>query len=325
MIYGLAADVSANPNKGVSLFVPGKTQLTPQDVFLGGTGTGVQDSQLNGATRVFGDTKKGTSSALSAYNQDLYSQTRNAQAQNYAPRIDSAMGMPTGERLDMEIGQAQKAIENPMQAALLTGRFDNQDTLAQKTYDQNVRNDALQNEYNVGNMMGSYRGNSTLEKQKQAIQEAQFKASFNQDESQFGRGLASDNYNSAADRVASSSSGNGKASGNVNSWLQQALEETGQDVSVLPYLATIVQHESSGNPNAINEWDSNWKAGHPSKGLMQTIDSTFAKYSAANHKDIWNPVDNAIAAINYAVARYGSIGNVPGIKSLAAGKGYIGY
>jgi len=93
----------------------------------------------------------------------------------------------------------------------------------------------------------------------------------------------------------------------------------------LPYLETIVQHESSGNPTAVNDWDSNAQAGHPSKGLMQTIDSTFNQYKMDGHDDIWNPVDNAIAAINYAVARYGSLENVPGIKSLANGGGYIGY
>ena len=37
----------------------------------------------------------------------------------------------------------------------------------------------------------------------------------------------------------------------------------------------IIQHESGGNPNAINNWDSNAAAGMPSKGLMQTIDPTF--------------------------------------------------
>ena len=208
MIYALQADIDANPESNVSLFIPGKTQLTPQDIFLGGTGTGVSDSMIGNTTRVFGDTAKGTSAALSSYNQDLYSQTRNAQAQNYAPRIDAAMGMPTGERLDMEIGQAQAAIDNPMKAAVLTGRFDNRDTLAQKEYDRNVRNDALSNEYNVGNMMGSYRGSPTLSKQAQAIQGSQFNANLNQDESQFGRTLASGNYNSAADRTLSQQKAN---------------------------------------------------------------------------------------------------------------------
>lgn len=68
--------------------------------------------------------------------------------------------------------------------------------------------------------------------------------------------------------------------------------------------------ESGGNPSAINNWDSNAAAGHPSKGLLQTIDSTFAAYALPGHNDIWNPVDNAIAAIRYMIDRYGSIYNV---------------
>jgi uncharacterized protein YukE len=73
----------------------------------------------------------------------------------------------------------------------------------------------------------------------------------------------------------------------------------------------IIQHESGGNPNAINNWDSNAKAGHPSKGLMQTIDGTFSTYSIPGHKQIYNPVDNIIAAVRYAVHRYHSLSGVP--------------
>jgi hypothetical protein len=301
-IYGVQADINANQGKNVNLYTPGKTQLTPQDVFLGGTGTGVADSALNGATRVFGNDRQGTTLALNEYNNDLSSQIRAAKITSVTPRADANRGVATMARKSMETGQAQNAIDNPIKASEFTGRFNNAPTLAQKTFDQNVSQDIFSN---------------GLAKQAQAIQNAQFNAK-----------LDYDKYNSAADRAASggiSGGGGGPVSGNVNSWLQQALSVTGQDASVLPYLATIVQHESSGNPGAINNYDSNAKAGHPSKGLMQTIDSTFNQYSMAGHKDIWNPVDNAIAAINYAVARYGSLGNVPGIKSLANGGGYIGY
>ena len=111
----------------------------------------------------------------------------------------------------------------------------------------------------------------------------------------------------------------------LDQWLLEALKITGEDPGMLPYLRTIAMHESSGNPRAINDWDSNAKAGHPSKGLMQTIDSTFAAHALPGYGDIWNPVDNAIAAIRYAKSRYGSLRNVPGIISLAKGGKYIGY
>jgi SLT domain-containing protein len=90
-------------------------------------------------------------------------------------------------------------------------------------------------------------------------------------------------------------------------------------------LKVIAQHESGGNPNAINNWDSNAKAGHPSMGLMQTIGPTFNAYALPGHKDIWNPVDNAIAAIRYIQARYRSVSNVPGVRALNSGGRYVGY
>jgi SLT domain-containing protein len=87
----------------------------------------------------------------------------------------------------------------------------------------------------------------------------------------------------------------------------------------------MIMHESGGNPRAINLTDSNAKAGHPSKGIMQTIDSTFNAYSLKGHKDIWNPVDNIIAGVRYAESRYHSLDNVPGIKAMANGGAYKGY
>jgi hypothetical protein len=313
-LYGLAPDISASPTQNINLFTPGQTHLTAQDVFLGGTGTGVTDSMIGQATRVFGPTAQKTAQALTDYNQSLSSQIGAAQATNAAPRVDANLGMPTMARLAMELGQAQNSVSN---------------NLARDTYNHGVTQDNFTNTYNVGNMMGSYNGADTLAKKSQDIQVAQYKADLAQKESQYGRTLASDNANKSADRSISQqnadSASNNANSADVRSWLQQALSATGQDSSLLPYLATIVSHESSGNPNAQNNWDSNAQAGHPSKGLMQTVDSTFNQYAMSGHKDIWNPVDNAIAAIQYAVARYGSLGNVPGIKSLANGGKYIGY
>ncbi|MDN3024755.1 transglycosylase SLT domain-containing protein [Streptomyces sp. S.PB5] len=71
--------------------------------------------------------------------------------------------------------------------------------------------------------------------------------------------------------------------------------------------------ESSGNPYAINNWDSNAAAGTPSKGLLQVIDPTFLAYHVANTSwDPYDPVANITAACNYAAQRYGSIDNVWG-------------
>ena len=69
-----------------------------------------------------------------------------------------------------------------------------------------------------------------------------------------------------------------------------------------------MNQESGGNPRAINNWDSNAKAGTPSKGLMQVIDPTFAAHrDPALSADIWDPMANVAASMRYAVSRYGSL------------------
>lgn len=128
-----------------------------------------------------------------------------------------------------------------------------------------------------------------------------------------------------AGSLAAAYSGMGAMSGNVKQWIMAALMATKTPMSWLPGLMTIAQHESGGNPNAINLWDSNAKAGHPSQGLMQTIPSTFNDHKAPGMGNIKNPIHNAAAAIGYIKSRYGSINNVPGIKSLNHGGPYVGY
>jgi uncharacterized protein YukE len=71
--------------------------------------------------------------------------------------------------------------------------------------------------------------------------------------------------------------------------------------------------------------NSNAAKGTPSKGLMQCIDPTFNSYKLPGHGDIWNPVDNICAGVNYAISRYGSLDNVPGIKAMSGGGAYRGY
>jgi SLT domain-containing protein len=84
---------------------------------------------------------------------------------------------------------------------------------------------------------------------------------------------------------------------------------------------TQMNTESGGNPNAINLWDSNAKAGIPSQGLMQVIPPTFAAYAGPfRSRGILDPLANIYAAVAYAVARYGaSITSV-----LGHGHGYAG-
>ncbi|RKH37632.1 transglycosylase SLT domain-containing protein [Corallococcus llansteffanensis] len=118
--------------------------------------------------------------------------------------------------------------------------------------------------------------------------------------------------------------------GQVGDWIKQAmdiLKANGVPVEKMDpqAIAAIIQHESSGNPNAINNWDSNAQKGTPSIGLMQTIQPTFDAHKLPGHDNIRNPVDNIIAGVRYAIERYGSVSNVPGIKGLQSGSGYVGY
>jgi murein DD-endopeptidase MepM/ murein hydrolase activator NlpD len=118
--------------------------------------------------------------------------------------------------------------------------------------------------------------------------------------------------------------------GQVGDWIKQATEKLSAagvpaDKMNAKDIATIIQRESSGDPNAINLWDDNAKKGTPSIGLMQTIQPTFDAYKLPGHDNIRNPVDNIIAAVRYAVDRYGSVSNVPGVKGLNEGGAYVGY
>lgn len=119
-------------------------------------------------------------------------------------------------------------------------------------------------------------------------------------------------------------------SGNVGSWINQAagiLSQAGINLSEQDkqWVSIMIQHESGGNPNIVNNWDSNAAKGTPSKGLMQTIDPTFNGHKLPGYNDIYNPVHNIIAGVRYAISRYGSIGNVPGIRNLRSGGKYVGY
>ena len=89
----------------------------------------------------------------------------------------------------------------------------------------------------------------------------------------------------------------------------KALRMEGQySPSNLNLMLFQMQTESSGNPNAINNWDINAKRGTPSKGLMQVIDPTFRAYAKPGYnKNIWDPLSNMLASIRYTVRRYGSL------------------
>ncbi|MEC5258482.1 phage tail tape measure protein [Bacillus amyloliquefaciens] len=111
----------------------------------------------------------------------------------------------------------------------------------------------------------------------------------------------------------------------VKKWVAQALSIKGLGSQFASALETIAMKESGGNPNVVNNWDSNARAGHPSQGLMQFIPSTFAANMEPGYGNIKNPVHQVLAAINYLNRRYGGILRHPGLVSMANGGPYVGY
>ncbi|MEV5969579.1 LysM peptidoglycan-binding domain-containing protein [Streptomyces sp. NPDC051921] len=102
---------------------------------------------------------------------------------------------------------------------------------------------------------------------------------------------------------------------NLDGWIREALDIMAKKGIPGSYdgIHRNIMRESSGNPLAINNWDSNALAGTPSKGLLQVIDPTFRAYHVeGTANDPYDPVANITAACNYAADRYGSIDNVFG-------------
>ncbi|MEV0706093.1 transglycosylase SLT domain-containing protein [Nocardia aurea] len=100
---------------------------------------------------------------------------------------------------------------------------------------------------------------------------------------------------------------------NLDGWIHQALDIMAANGIPGTYegIHRNIMRESTGDPQAINLWDSNAAMGIPSKGLLQVIDPTFATYHVEGTPfDVWNPVSNIVAACNYAAHRYGSMDNV---------------
>ncbi|MEV6438119.1 transglycosylase SLT domain-containing protein [Streptomyces anulatus] len=104
-----------------------------------------------------------------------------------------------------------------------------------------------------------------------------------------------------------------KFANNLDGWIRESLDimEKKNIPGSYEGLHRNIMRESSGNPNAVNDWDINAQNGIPSKGLLQVIQPTFDAYHVkGTPKKLTDPVANITAAANYAADRYGSIDNV---------------
>lgn len=115
----------------------------------------------------------------------------------------------------------------------------------------------------------------------------------------------------ASQSATSDSRPGAEPGGAVERWrslVLQALGIVGQPASLANATLRRMMQESGGNPRAINLWDSNARAGIPSKGLMQVIDPTFRAYAHPSHRrDVYDPLSNIVASMRYALSRYGSL------------------
>jgi hypothetical protein len=100
------------------------------------------------------------------------------------------------------------------------------------------------------------------------------------------------------------------AGGSAGRWAETAtavLRELGlYSPSNLSNVLRAIQKESGGDPNAVNNWDSNARMGNPSKGLLQVIKTTFDAFAGKYRgKGQLDPYANIYAAVRYARATYG--------------------
>src|SRR5699024_862725 len=96
--------------------------------------------------------------------------------------------------------------------------------------------------------------------------------------------------------------GGGKAGGKYGSTIKKALGMAGltQTSKYIKAWQEQARTESTFNPRAKNPSGAS--------GLVQVKPGTFNQYKLPGHGNIWNPLDNLIAGMRYAKARYGKSG-----------------
>lgn len=133
-------------------------------------------------------------------------------------------------------------------------------------------------------------------------------------------GLGGKSYNPMTYGASATPSGH-----SVNRWrpyVVRALKANGfaaTDSQVAAWMK-VIKRESNGDPSVINTWDRNAQLGHPSKGLVQTIQPTFNAYKFKDHNNPLNGYDDLLAGIHYMKAIYGS-----GPSAFARVSGPMGY
>ncbi|GHF38643.1 hypothetical protein GCM10010218_19790 [Streptomyces mashuensis] len=120
----------------------------------------------------------------------------------------------------------------------------------------------------------------------------------------------------------------------VESVIQELNGKGGISLSDVPLVLHRIDVESGGDPNAVNNWDSNAASGDPSKGLLQVIKSTFDAYAGPyRDRGQLDPRASVYAGLSYAIDRYGAgwrralagtSGYWTGTRSAASGLALVG-
>lgn len=100
----------------------------------------------------------------------------------------------------------------------------------------------------------------------------------------------------------------GSGSANARRAIQRAQSILGgryKSSYITEQMMRVAKRESNFQAGAVNNWDSNARAGIPSKGMFQMIEPSFRVFAKPGHGNILNPVDEAISAMRYIVAKYG--------------------
>ena len=115
-------------------------------------------------------------------------------------------------------------------------------------------------------------------------------------------------------------------SAQVSSFINTALRITHKPQSWSKPLYWIAWQESKFYARAVDgkpakKADLKGDSEH-AEGLMQVLPTTFRQFALRGMNNIWNPVDNVVASIDYVTWRYKSPYKIPGIFRTSMYRGY---
>ena len=115
-------------------------------------------------------------------------------------------------------------------------------------------------------------------------------------------------------------------SAQVSRYIVQALRITHKPLSWAKPLYWLAYHESRFYTHAVDGVAAQNAdfAGHAehAEGLFQIVPTTFYRHAKKDMRNIWNPVDNAVASIGYIAGRYRSPWGIRGMGNVREYQGY---